>query len=115
MIFYKLDYTIEKIFSQQPCLEQKYLFEITGKEFSKEEAKHLWERVVDHKWYVSERLKRDVGLKVAAVDYLENFYEPHGFNKPKSGFKNFVPRFLQTLANSIPPPPISKNVQKFSN
>lgn len=110
MIFYKLDHTIEKIFSQQPCLEQKYLFEITGKEFPKEEAKYLWERVIDHKWYVSERLKRDVGLKVAAVDYLENFYEPRGFNKPKGSFKKFVPRFLDTLANSIPPPPISKNV-----
>ena len=73
MIFYKLDYTIEKTLNSKPSLEQKYLFEFTGKEFPAKEAKNLWTKVIDHKWYVSERLKRDIGLKVAAVDYIRKF------------------------------------------
>ncbi len=114
MIFYKLDYAIEKTLEQQPSLEQKFLLEFTGKKFNAKEAKNLWERVIDHKWYVSERLKRDIGLKVAAIDYLENFYEPFGNSKPKTNFRNFIPRILNTLSNSIPPPPISKNLRKFN-
>jgi hypothetical protein len=114
MNFYKLDYAIEKTIDGHPTLEQKFLQEFTGKKFPAKEAKNLWERVIDHKWYIGERLKRDVGLRVAAIDYLENFYEPGGINKPKNNFKNLIPRFFQTLVNSIPPPPISKNRQKFS-
>lgn len=114
MTFYKLDYTIEKTLQQQPTLEQKFLKEFTGKKFDSKEAKNVWSRVIDHKWYISERLKRDVGLKVAAVDYLENFYEARNPNNSKTNFKNFIPKFLQRLANSIPPPPISKNLQKFN-
>jgi transitional endoplasmic reticulum ATPase len=32
----------------------------------------LQEKVLVHKWYLSERLGRDVGLKVATIDYFEN-------------------------------------------
>jgi hypothetical protein len=31
-----------------------------------------WRAILDHKWYLSERLGRDVGLRVALVDYFEN-------------------------------------------
>ena len=47
---------------------------MTGDVFSKKEAEFLWSRIGDHKWYVSEKLGRDVGLNVAAVDYLENVF-----------------------------------------
>jgi hypothetical protein len=36
------------------------------------EARALWPRILEHKWFLSERLGRDVGLRVAAIDYLEN-------------------------------------------
>ena len=36
------------------------------------EAREVWPQVLEHKWYMSERLGRDVGLRVAAVDYFTN-------------------------------------------
>lgn len=32
----------------------------------------LWDDVMRHKWLLSERAGRDVGLRVAALDYIEN-------------------------------------------
>lgn len=78
MIFYKLEYLIEKLLnSNSSQSEQRTLQEFVGRKFSTEEAKFVWERVLDHKWHLSESLNRDVGLRVAANDYIENFYEPH--------------------------------------
>jgi len=37
-----------------------------------DEARAKLPQTLKHKWYVSERLGRDVGLRVAAVDYFEN-------------------------------------------
>ena len=75
MISYKLDHTIEKILENEFSTEQKLIKELTGKVLPKVEAKNIWLKVLDHKWYISERLRRDVGLRVAALDYMENFYE----------------------------------------
>ena len=85
MNFYKLDYTIEKTLNLKPSLEQKFLLEYTGKNFPAKEAEKLWLKVIDHKWYVSERLNRDIGLRVAAVDYIGNFYKPP-LNENKDSF-----------------------------
>ncbi len=76
MVFNRNDYVIDKILQSVLTREQKDLADFTGKQFSRAEAKNVWERVVDHKWYVSERLQRDIGLRVAAIDFVENFYEP---------------------------------------
>lgn len=48
------------------------IFEITGDKFEPEVAAELWPRIVQHKWLMSEKLGRDVGLKVACIDFLEN-------------------------------------------
>ena len=45
---------------------------LTGVTLGVTEACGLWPRIVEHKWFLSERLGRDVGLRVAAIDYLEN-------------------------------------------
>ncbi len=76
MIPYKLDYAIEKITKTGPSMERTLLRIYTGDDFSENEARNLWRRIADHKWFVSETLSRDVGFHVAAVDYVENFYEP---------------------------------------
>jgi hypothetical protein len=55
---YKLDYTIEKI------LENTTSQRIIADPFAK--------TIKDHKWYLSERLGRDVGTIVAAIDYFLN-------------------------------------------
>lgn len=45
---------------------------LTHKYFSQEEAKKLWEEIIVHKYYMSEKLGRNVGVKVAVLDYLDN-------------------------------------------
>jgi hypothetical protein len=52
------------------------LRKLTGVKLSTSEARALWPRVLEHKWFLGERLGRDVGLRVAAVDYLENIHPP---------------------------------------
>src|SRR5687767_11020208 len=81
MIFYQLDYVVDEIRKSEPSDEQRLLKTYIGSNYSKEEASFIWERVIDHKWYIGERLKRDVGLRVAAVDYIENFYDASIFRK----------------------------------
>jgi len=76
MMFYKDDFAIDKVLRSGPSLERTILRIYTGNDISENEARSLWERIGDHKWYVSERLSRDVGFRVAAIDYVENFYEP---------------------------------------
>ncbi len=54
---------------------QFLLEEFTGKRFSRNESDTIWANVVNHKWNISERLGRDVGFRVAAIDFIENFYQ----------------------------------------
>lgn len=77
MIPYKLDLAFDRLIRTGPSMERTMLRIYTGENISENEAKNLWKRIADHKWYVSERLSRDVGFHVAAVDYVEHFYEPH--------------------------------------
>jgi class 3 adenylate cyclase len=41
-------------------------------EVESEPAAELWMHILEHKWFMSERLGRDVGIKVACLDYIEN-------------------------------------------
>lgn len=45
-----------------------------GVELSAAEARAVWPSLLEHKWYLGERLGRDVGLRVAAVDFFENVH-----------------------------------------
>jgi hypothetical protein len=76
MIPFRLDYVIERTLGEQPCEEQKLLKELAGIRLTPAEARAEWPRVLEHKWFVSERLGRDTGLRVAAVDYFENVRLP---------------------------------------
>jgi diguanylate cyclase (GGDEF)-like protein len=49
------------------------LFAITFKRFEPAEARRLWEEILHHKYLMSERLKRDVGMRVATLDYLLHY------------------------------------------
>lgn len=97
MVTYQLDYVVEEVLKNQPSLEQSNLKKYVGADFTKEEAKYIWERVIDHKWYVGERLKRDIGLRVAAVDYVENFYDASMFGKSNHG-KGFFNRVMRPIS-----------------
>ena len=112
MIYYRDDYTIEKTLQLKPSLEQKFLLDYTGRKFSEQEAEYIWSRIIDHKWYVSERLNRNIGLRVAAVDYLENFYKSP-VNRDKDGFVRNVQKFFRTAFYSVAPPPPTNKFQKI--
>lgn len=75
MIPFRLDYVIERTLAGTSP-EQEVLKELAGVRLSAEEARAEWRRVLEHKWLVSERLGRDVGLRVAALDYFENVRLP---------------------------------------
>jgi len=48
------------------------IFEISGTRIDSDIATELWPRILQHKWLMSEKLSRDVGLRVACIDFLEN-------------------------------------------
>ena len=43
-----------------------------GGKLEPELAAKLWMHILRHKWFLSEQLGRDVGIKVACLDYMEN-------------------------------------------
>ena len=92
--------TFDFIIKQSPRTKysdaQIFLQEFTGKSFSYEEAEIVWTQILDHKWNMSERLNRDIGLKIAAIDFVENFYHPIK-NTNKANFSNT----LKTIGKGI--------------
>src|SRR5271157_3413724 len=48
------------------------IMEASGTKLDPETAAELWPKILQHKWLLSEKLSRDVGLRVAAIDFLEN-------------------------------------------
>ena len=71
--------------SEETVARRRTLRQLTGIHLPVEEAQHAWERIMDHKWYLGERLKRDVGLRVAAVDYFENIAPAQHIRRHRSG------------------------------
>jgi len=45
---------------------------LTGYSVDPETATEIWPAIQQHKWYLSEKLGRDVGVRIACLDYLEN-------------------------------------------
>jgi Domain of unknown function (DUF4032) len=48
------------------------IFDYSGRKLEPELAAELWMNILQHKWFLSEQLGRDVGIKVACLDYVEN-------------------------------------------
>ncbi len=65
----KLDHVIEALADVE---ERALLARAAGRRLSRHEASAAWPAVLKHKYLLSERLGRDVGLRVAAVDYFDN-------------------------------------------
>lgn len=79
-IFTPIPLTSEQVSEEVPAWHQqsqrRALRKLAGVKLSTSEAQEVWPRILEHKWYLSERLGRDVGLRVAAVDYFENIEPP---------------------------------------
>ena len=69
---FKLGRAIKKAVARYANSRRRVLRKLAGVKLSDLEAHIVWPRILDHKWYLSERLGRDIGLRVAAVDYFEN-------------------------------------------
>jgi Domain of unknown function (DUF4032) len=69
---FRLDCVIHRLTPPRGRAESAVLRELTGLQLPPEQAYALWPAVIEHKWLLSERLGRDVGLRVAAVDYFDN-------------------------------------------
>ncbi|WP_415251542.1 GGDEF domain-containing protein [Sulfurimonas sp.] len=53
-------------------LYQQCIFSLTHISINESLSEIKWEHIVDHRKKLNDSLNRDVGLKVAAIDYLEN-------------------------------------------
>ena len=56
--------------SPEECASQ--ILDYSGHKFEPDIAGDLWLKILQHKWFLSEKLGRDVGIKVACLDFLEN-------------------------------------------
>ncbi len=90
---FRLDYVIEKTLSETAGSEQRVLKELAGVKLSRTEARAQWTHVLEHKWFLSERLGRDVGLRVAIIDYFENIYTSRTGKANHSGISGLMRRF----------------------
>lgn len=55
-----------------PDVYASKIFEISGIKLDPDIAADLWPKILQHKWLLSEKLGRDVGLRIACIDFLEN-------------------------------------------
>ncbi len=56
--------------SPEDCANK--IFEISGTKLDPDIAADLWQKILQHKWLMSEKLGRDIGLRTACIDFLEN-------------------------------------------
>ena len=62
--------TLQKTPSAQVCAQK--IFEISGTQLEPDAAAALWPKILKHKWLMSEKHGRDVGLRAAGIDFLEH-------------------------------------------
>ena len=67
---FSLDHTIERVRATDPV--PSLVRRLTGLHVPVDQSRSVLASILEHKWLLSERLGRDVGLRVAAVDYVEN-------------------------------------------
>jgi transitional endoplasmic reticulum ATPase len=60
----------QEILSPEECTVR--IFELSGVTFEPAIAADIWSKIFKHKWHLSEKLARDVGLRTACIDFLEN-------------------------------------------
>ena len=96
---FKLDYVIDKAIQPQLTSLQRTLNALAGVNLSVMEARHALPCIQDHKWYVSEQLGRDIGWRVAVIDYFENIYPSRGEFSSTDALKEKLGRWARHLGN----------------
>jgi transitional endoplasmic reticulum ATPase len=67
---YSMNNNAHEIISPEECTSR--IFELSGTRFEPDIAADLWPKILKHKWLLSEKLGRDVGFRIACIDFLEN-------------------------------------------
>jgi SpoVK/Ycf46/Vps4 family AAA+-type ATPase len=62
----------EVLDNPEPEMCANKIFEISGTRLDPDIAAGVWQNILQHKWLMSEKLGRDVGLRTACIDFLEN-------------------------------------------
>lgn len=65
-----MEETVPVSLTPEECMQN--IVELSGVEYEPGIAANLWPMVLKHKWLLSEKLGRDVGLRTACIDFLEN-------------------------------------------
>ncbi|MCX7956836.1 MAG: diguanylate cyclase [Endomicrobia bacterium] len=63
---------INKLISLDQNFYSNLISKLVAEEYDEEVAKRLWFEIIEHKYRISEKLNRNVGIRVATLDYLEN-------------------------------------------
>ena len=71
----------------------KILFFITHEVFSKKEAKILWEEILEHKYFLSKTLKRNIEVTIATLDYLTHIKKK--IDNPKLIGESFIEKLVE--------------------
>ena len=95
--------------SAEACASK--IFEISGKRLEADIAVDLWPKILQHKWLLSEKLGRDVGLRIACIDFLENMEQAHkeymDYKRRdiliEMGAQTFGREIWDTISDSQPP------------
>ena len=71
--------SLQKIISTLSCSDDnlyvELLYQLTWRRFPLDEAVRLWSGIRDHKKVLEEALGREVGFRVAALDYLARVHD----------------------------------------
>ena len=94
---FMFEYVVERTLAEQPNEEQRLLNRLAGTRLTPAEARAQWPLVLEHKWFVSERLGRDIGLRAAAIDYFENVRLPRPTRARRETFAERLRRALRPL------------------
>ena len=87
------------------------IFEISRHKIDPELAPDLWSKILQHKWVLSEKIGRDIGIKVACIDFIENIdsvdvtlHDAQKINQlNRMGAQLLDPLAWDTISESQPP------------
>ncbi|MBM9537913.1 ATP-binding protein [Desulfobulbus alkaliphilus] len=104
-----MEETQEALLSPKEC--RKTIIELSGEEYELEVAAALWPLILNHKWLLSEKLCRDVGLRTACIDFLENMEQApleYAIHKQQRIFNGMGAQIISremwaTISDSQPP------------
>jgi SpoVK/Ycf46/Vps4 family AAA+-type ATPase len=87
------------------------ILEFSGMLYEPEIASDVWSKILKHKWILSEKLGRDVGLRTSCIDFLENidqctdeyFTQQRKYTLSVMGAQTFRSDLWNTISDSQPP------------